>query len=535
MRSVSFISLLIPFVFGNAEDLVINIPQGALRGSIDLDQNGEEYYKFLNIPYAQPPLGSLRFRAPVPAGGWEGIREVNNEIPSCFQPTLGDSGTEDCLYIHVYMPELPRNDTALKPVMVDIHSGIFIANKPSDGVQYLITKDVVLVNFNFRLGIFGSFSVDDSELGVPGNPGMKDQVLALKWVRDNIKYFGGDPDNVMIFGDSSGGVSVHLQVLSPMSEGLFHKALCESGVALLYSINGVRNNGILLARQLGVQTENLQEMLVSLQEMSPWSIMLAEQPLTQTYISISTPLVEMASNEPAFLPEDAITLIQSGNYNHVPFVIGYNNAEGLSRHIVVKTTTGENLTITDFTTFIPTDLGISNDSKEASRVAERIKRFYYGDTEPSPSDITQAVQLVTDYMFAYPSYRAAVEHLRTSQSRVYFYYFTADTVLNRNKHVEEVASKFPGASHTDQRGYLIKEDGFPVAEPGSVEEEARERIVTLWTDFAKYSAPWEAINNETFYYLQIDTNESTLRVGPPKAENMAFWQQLYDEYYPGKM
>lgn len=288
------------------------------------------------------------------------------------------------------------------------------------------------------------------------------------------------------------------------------------------------------------------------------SIILFLQILTADYPVISTPLVEIESNEPAFLPEEVITLIQTGNYNHMPFVIGHNNAEGLFRHIPIKLMTGQNITITDFTNFIPPDLQIQPGSEEETIIANRIREFYYGDTEPSPSDITQAIQLITDFTFAYPSYRAAVEHARTAQYPVYFYYFTADTLLNIFKRTEEVAANFPGnffflpffilstnittvgASHSDEKGYLFRYDNTPQIETGGVEEQALERLVTLWTNFAKYSTPtsqndevsWDPITTDTFNFLHIDTDRSSLKTGAPQPANMEFWQQLYDDFFP---
>ncbi|KAI4462724.1 carboxylesterase [Holotrichia oblita] len=536
MGYITFILALALFTHTNAQDLIVNIPQGALRGSRDIDRVGNEFYKFVNIPYSQPPLGNLRFRAPVAAEGWEGVREVNNEIPMCFQCGYsGCPGTEDCLYLHVYTPEFPTANTTLKPVMVFIPGGGFTTGGPFEGAQHLITEDIVLVTIS-------SFSVDDPELGVPGNAAMKDQNLAIKWVHDNIEYFGGDSNNIMVFGDSAVGASVHLQVLSPMNEGLFHKALCESGVALFDLMNGERNNGILLAQQLGIQSDNLPEMLSSLQQVSPWDILIAQQILTEEYPRLSTPLVEMESNEPAFLSEEVITLIQTGNYNHMPFVIGHNDAEGLFWHILNKESTGQNITITDFTAYIPPDLQIQPGSEEETIIANRIREFYYGDTEPSPSDITQAIQLITDYRFAYPSYRVAVEHAITAQYPIYFYYFTADTLLNIYKRTEEVAANFPGSCHSDEKGYLFRYDNTPEIEAGSVEEQAVERLVTLWTNFAKYSTPtlendeiaWDAITTDRFNFLHFDTDQSTLKTGPPKPANMAFWQQLYDDFFPAR-
>jgi carboxylesterase type B len=133
-------------------------------------------------------------------------------------------GSEDCLFLNVYTQQLPLDTiNTLKPVMVWIHGGGFsTGSSKSDlyGPEFLLTEDIVLVTINYRLGIFGFLSFEDASLEVPGNAGLKDMVMALKWVQKNISKFSGDPNNVTVFGESAGGMSVHYLVLSPLAAGI---------------------------------------------------------------------------------------------------------------------------------------------------------------------------------------------------------------------------------------------------------------------------------------------------------------------------
>ncbi|KAB7500173.1 Carboxylesterase 1C [Armadillidium nasatum] len=177
-------------------------------------------------------------KPPVSKSPWEGILMANKDPPLCLQKELFDilvddkfavesSGQEDCLYLNVHTPK-PSNTDANLPVMVFIHGGGFICGGASlYGPKALVNDEIVLVVIQYRLGVFGFFSTADPVL--PGNMGLKDQQLALKWVKENIKYFGGNPDSITLFGESAGAASVHYQMLSPGSKDLFHRVIMQSG------------------------------------------------------------------------------------------------------------------------------------------------------------------------------------------------------------------------------------------------------------------------------------------------------------------
>jgi para-nitrobenzyl esterase len=195
---------------------------------------------FRSIPFAEPPVGDRRWRPPVPLRTWTGVRDVTKAAPPCVQRSYewnaadAFNGREDCLYIAVQSP--PHAASERLPVMVWIHGGANRAGSGRDVVASPITRrGVVLVTIQYRLGIFGFASMTaltaESPQHASGNYGLMDQIAALKWVRDNIANFGGDPDNVTIFGQSAGAQDVGLLMLSPRARGLFHKAIEESGTA----------------------------------------------------------------------------------------------------------------------------------------------------------------------------------------------------------------------------------------------------------------------------------------------------------------
>lgn len=220
----------------NVEVPIISAPIGTLSGSAMQTRNGRNIFAYQGIPYAEPPVNKLRFKKPklLSTPAWTGTFAATSKATKCVQmnsakiPYFKIVGDEDCLQLNVYVPE-----TAMKkplPVMVWFHGGGFTAGDSSDrayGPSYLLDKDVILVTANYRLGIFGFFTLGHTE--APGNLAMWDQHASLKWVQTNIASFGGNPDMVTIFGESAGGWSVSYQLASRQSKGLFHAAIVQSG------------------------------------------------------------------------------------------------------------------------------------------------------------------------------------------------------------------------------------------------------------------------------------------------------------------
>ena len=218
---------------------VVATPSGQLRGVARAGGGAE----FLGIPYAQPPVGELRWHEPILIKPWPGIRDAKAFGAPCAQPVLGDwnrhdaeRGVEDCLFLNVITPVWPAS--APLPVMLWLHGGANEGGTASSALYKdgtLINHGVLLVTVNYRLGLFGFFSLPEVTAESPhhasGNYGLMDQILALRWVRANIARFGGDPKNITVFGQSAGGQDTGLLMTSPLSKGLFQRAIAESGVS----------------------------------------------------------------------------------------------------------------------------------------------------------------------------------------------------------------------------------------------------------------------------------------------------------------
>jgi para-nitrobenzyl esterase len=235
---------------------VIAVDGGKLRGS---DAEGVSSWK--GIPFAAPPLGANRWRAPQPVSAWHGVRDATEYGHDCMQvpfpsdaAPLGTTPAEDCLFANIWRPS---REAKKLPVIFWIYGGGFVnggASPPTYSGANLARQGVLVFSANYRVGRFGTFAHPqltkaNADQGMLGNYGYLDQIAALKWVRNNIAAFGGDPDNVTIIGESAGGFSVHTLVTSPLARGLFHKAVVMSGG------NGIAMGGANLAavEKLGVE------------------------------------------------------------------------------------------------------------------------------------------------------------------------------------------------------------------------------------------------------------------------------------------
>ncbi len=307
----------------------IETPLGTVRG-LQFDRHAE----FLGIPYAQPPTGDLRWRAPEPVPSWTETRDATE--PGPIAPQRGtafaqlDSLDEDCLYLNVTMPATASEQTP-QPVMVWIHGGGGTngSGDTFDARRLAVDNDVVVVTLNYRLGIFGAFGypgLDDS-----GTFGLLDQQAALGWVRDNIAAFGGDPNGVMLFGESYGALSTSAQLVSPLAEGLFHRAGLQSGLAMLDYPPETLAPGAPEIPAMWVDTETLAQMGVSVAE---------ELGVTDTDTGIEAlrelpveALLPMSSTFTLYawgnrvLPENPVERIASGAVHDVPIISGSTRDE----------------------------------------------------------------------------------------------------------------------------------------------------------------------------------------------------------------
>ncbi len=290
---------------------------------------------FLGIPYAAPPVGDLRWKPPVAADKWIGVRKSTQFGARCMQaPVFGDmtftdaGHSEDCLFLNVWTTA--KTSDAKLPVMVWIHGGGFVAGASSEPRQdgtVLAQQGVVVVSMNYRLGIFGFFVhpelAKESGRNAAGNYGLLDQVAALQWVRDNIAAFGGDPGNVTIFGESAGSFSVSELMASPLTKGLLHKAIGESGGA--FSRTGLALDTLASREE---KDSKFASSAYGVQTLAELRAIPAQKLLDGAF----KPMGQGPDFGPVvdgyFLPETVAAIFAAGKQNDVPLLAGWNHDEG---------------------------------------------------------------------------------------------------------------------------------------------------------------------------------------------------------------
>jgi carboxylesterase type B len=521
----------------------VTIEQGKLRGSTGTNLRGETFLKFQGIPYAKPPLGELRFKSPQPPEKWTGVFDASKEGDVCycrdlFRPEI-ISGSENCLVLNVYTKTIPdEKKKNLRPVLFWIHGGGFVFGSGTEELyapDYLITEDVVVVTINYRLGILGFLRLEDPSLGVPGNAGMKDMVMALKWVQKNIDKFGGDPNNVTIFGESAGGASIHLLLLSPMSKGLFHKAIAQSGCAVNPWAQGTPG-AKRIAKDLNLESSDEKSVLKFLMDKSVEELYeIQNQTKDNMVASEIRPfgvVVEKNSKEPAFLPEEPMKLLAEKKFQQVPFMIGFTTNEGIAFEVFKNPEKPEGPALEDL---IPWYLGYKVGTDESKALAAKIKKFYFGEEEEWQKNIAKKYDLLSDVMFLYGIYVTVMNQFHASKAPTYVYQVSIETQLNFFKEFAKVT--VPGVSHCDDVGYLFKHFLSIKIEPGSIEEKSVTRFVKLWTNFAKYGNPtpdkndsvldvvWKPVTRKELDYLDIG-EKLTMRTNP-FSERINFWKEIY--------
>ncbi|XP_005098861.2 cocaine esterase-like [Aplysia californica] len=319
--------------------LLANITSGTLRGKVDSGLP-VPVARFAGIPYARAPTGPLRFKAPASPDKWTGVRDALVFGDECLQRVAANDvfrdpnapNSEDCLYLNVYTPT-KRTSSAPLPVMVFIHGGGYNSGSGSSyDASYVAAKGVVFVTINYRLDLFGFLSTENDIM--PGNYGMLDQVAALKWVKNNIASFGGDPNLVTIVGQSAGSASVSLLTLSPLAKGLFHRAIMESGSALspwAVEYPGNRMTHRIAARLISNAVNcndlnNSSALLSCLQKVDANTLLKASLGITGAVQAtlINVPRVETTFG---FLPDKPTALLSRGQFSHVDTLRGFNSDE----------------------------------------------------------------------------------------------------------------------------------------------------------------------------------------------------------------
>jgi len=451
----------------------VKVSSGQLKG---FEESNRASCAYLGIPYATPPVGELRWKAPQPPAKWDGVRTYDNYSPWCmqkpnmpFDPTLRTSKhtmSEDCLYLNVWRPK----KSGKFPVMVWIHGGGYTTGSGNidmyRGDRLSARGDVVVVNFNYRLNAFGFLAGDalkkEDPNGGTGNYGSLDQIAALKWVRENIAAFGGDPGNVTIFGESAGGWSVCTMVATPLSKGLFQRAIIESGGCdQSISLEEAQKHFAEVAAKVGCGPDDL-----ACLRKAPAGILL-EKAWSDL---IGAKLVYVNHNDGYFLKKTPRQTIMAGEHNKVPMIVGSNRDEakpmlilGRYRHMN-KRKYAKTL------------------KNESPGNYEKVLAFYPLDKYPNAKAAFSAV--MTDRLLGCPGYLGAEALAR--QGTVYYYRFDYDNIR---------LSKTLGAFHGLEIPFIYDAfDRKPIktAFPKGKRKEAEklsQAMMAYWVAFARAGDP----------------------------------------------
>ncbi|XP_065216331.1 juvenile hormone esterase-like [Planococcus citri] len=525
----------------DALDISVTIQQGTLRGGIHLSRNNSEYYGFLGIPFAKPPVGDLRFEPPQPPEAWNGVRDATLPPPICIQKeifTYDDHlreivGQEDCLYLNLFVPKAKKMHPL--PVMVYMHGGGFVVGGADFyEATYFMDHDVIIIVIQYRLNILGFLSTGDDV--VPGNNGMKDQVMALKWIQKNIADFGGNPNQVTIFGESAGAGSVHYHMHSPLSKGLFHRAISQSGSSLASWAMQSRKLARQRAHALGIITycpiTSSQNLVNCLRKIPAREIVIAHNKFYAWDAEPTVPFSVVA--EPSTVKEAFIyqSPWHQDTVNNVPWMVGMTSAEGIvkaARYLHENGTKAKYLNA-HYKRLLPIAFYYGSyieDREKVDQITESIKKFYFGDKNIGMETAKELIQLYSDGYFTY----SVLEAARRYKGPVYFYYYDHRNKRTFTEIFGQIAGDL-GVCHVDDLISLFPLNGFVPKITEGDDLKVSERLVKYWVNFAASGNPngddalWAPVPvSKDFEYLHITTNQDQVKTGL-LLDSYEFWKSL---------
>jgi para-nitrobenzyl esterase len=499
-------------------ECVVQTQSGKLKGAYQ-----DSLYIFKGVPYAAPPTGGFRWFPPQPVKSWNGIRDAQDFAPVAPQLTGGQNfmpefnaeepRSEDCLYLNIWSPGL---DSIRRPVMVWIHGGAFSRGSGSSpqyhGNTLAKRGNTVIVTINYRLGCLGFLHLDKVTRGkIPatGNEGLLDQIAALKWVRGNIAGFGGDPDNVTIFGESAGAMSIGCLLAMPQAHGLFNKAILQSGSNTFKPLNEAIHLTEQFLGLLGLKGDDVEY----LRAMPVEKLITAQQELS-TKLKIAGSVMEPVMDG-KILPEFPIEAVKHGSAGKTAIMVGSNLEE--SRFMARM---NPNLTKVDDAGLVRRWQQVFPPELVPALVDDCRNAMTKGGKTVSPSELALALQ--TDAQFRIPAIRL-VEAQRSNNQAAYSYLF-------------DWISPAPGmgACHALDVGFVFGNLSATFNGTGPKVEKLAKNMQDAWLAFARTGNPGcEGLGKWPLYGRRRETmilGENCHLAAAPFDEERAAWDAIPDKY-----
>ncbi|XP_046828969.1 venom carboxylesterase-6-like [Vespa crabro] len=525
----------------------VKTPLGGIQGYYKISADGRSYEAYEGIPYAIPPVGKLRFKPPQKIPAWPGELLATTFGSPCLQyiqiiTEFEDriQGSEDCLYLNVYVPTRDHKNSQLPllPVIFWIHGGAFqFGSGMHMGPKFVMDRDVIFVTINYRLGLLGFLSTEDDVL--PGNMGLKDQNIALKWVFENIEWFGGDPNKITLTGLSAGGASVHYHYLSRLSSGLFQGGISISGTA--FDCWTQTENSLEKAKKLGAivgcPTNNTRDMVHCLRYRPGKTLVHATRefhPWLYNPFTPFGPVIEKHGDAP-FIDQSPIDIIQSGNVQDIPWITSTTSEEGLypvaefiadDRHLKELDENWNSIApyFLDFNYTIPKEKHVET--------ATLIRNHYFGSKHINKTTIKSLIQMAGDRLFVFDSIKAARIQAKVNKQPVWYYYFTYRGAHSLSEAMSGSKENF-GVSHADDAFLVLDTPYFnPVTTRDDID--MQQELINLWVSFAINSIPqigiteWTAVDpsQKEFRFLHIAGPGKYYMSNDANLKNQDFWNNI---------